>query len=236
MSDFFEIDFLNVGSKKSGDAIPLRYSINGVTRIHVTDGGFQDTGDKIVEHINSYYNNPSRIDAVIATHPDGDHAGGLRKVLEEFEVSELWMLRPWFYADVLIDRFKRWKNVPNLVHRLKKNYPNIAELEEIAMEKEIRIYEPFQGARIGAFTVLAPTLGRYLHLVAESDKTPEATVQSGQSLLTQGLILVERMISFIGSAWGEEIFSPEETSHENEMSVIQYANLCQSKDLADWRR
>lgn len=31
MVDFFEIDFLDVESKKSGDAIPLRYSIDGVT-------------------------------------------------------------------------------------------------------------------------------------------------------------------------------------------------------------
>ena len=44
MTDFFEIDFLNVESKKSGDAIPLRYSIDGATRINVTDGGFQATG------------------------------------------------------------------------------------------------------------------------------------------------------------------------------------------------
>ncbi len=51
MSDFFEIDFLNTGSKQSGDAITLRYSINGKSRIHVTDGGFQDTGDLIINHI-----------------------------------------------------------------------------------------------------------------------------------------------------------------------------------------
>ena len=65
MSDFFEIDFLNIESKKSGDAILLRYSIGGIPRIHIPDGGFQDTGDKIVKHIKNYYGNPRRIDAVI---------------------------------------------------------------------------------------------------------------------------------------------------------------------------
>ena len=30
MSDFFEIDFLDVESKKSGDAIPIRYSIKKI--------------------------------------------------------------------------------------------------------------------------------------------------------------------------------------------------------------
>ena len=37
MSDFFEIDFLDVEAKDSGDAIPLRYKIGDETRIHVTD-------------------------------------------------------------------------------------------------------------------------------------------------------------------------------------------------------
>lgn len=235
MSDFFEIDFLNVESKKSGDAIPLRYSIGGVTRTHITDGGFQDTGNKIIEHIEKYYDNPDKIDAVIVSHSDGDHAGGLRTVLEDLEVSQLWMLRPWLYADELIDRFARFSNVDNLVRRLKDIYPNIGALEEIADEKEIQICEPFQGTKIGEFTVLAPTKERYLDLVVESDKTPEATKESTQSLLRPGFDLVERttarVVSFARALWGKETFSPEETSPENDMSVVQYANLCGKKIL-----
>lgn len=231
MSDFFEIDFLDVGSKKSGDAIPLRYSINGITRIHITDGGFQDTGDKVVQHVNQYYNYPNEINAVIVSHPDGDHAGGLRKVLETFNVSELWMLRPWLYADELIYRFARFSNVDNLVRRLKEVYPNIAALEEIARLKGIPIYAPFQGARIGEFIVLAPTKERYLDLVVESEKTPEVVQESVQSELVKLGHLVKKVISFIRAAWGVETFSSEETSPENEMSVIQYANLCGKKIL-----
>ncbi|BBO55945.1 MBL fold metallo-hydrolase [Cobetia sp. AM6] len=120
MSDFFEIDFLDVESKKSGDAIPLRYSINGDTRIHVTDGGFQDTGDLVVKHINRHYDSPKYIDAVIVTHPDGDHAGGLRKLFGEYRIGELWMLRPWLYAGELIHRFGRFTSVENLARRLKQ--------------------------------------------------------------------------------------------------------------------
>lgn len=229
MSDFFEIDFLDVESKKSGDAIPLRYSSNGITRIHITDGGFQDTGDKVVQHVNKYYNYPNTIDAVIVSHPDGDHAGGLRTVLETFNVSELWMLRPWLYADELIHRFTRFSNVENLIRRLKEVYPNIAALEKIANSKGIPIYPPFQGARIGEFIVLAPTKNRYLDLVVESEKTPEAVKESVQSVLVKLGHLVEKV--FIRAAWGEESFSPEETSPENDMSVIQYANLCEKKIL-----
>jgi len=235
MSDFFEIDFLNVEAKDSGDAIPSRYKIGDKTRIHITDGGFQKTGDKVVEHINKYYDDPDTIDAVIVSHPDGDHAGGLQTVLEEFEISELWMLRPWLYVDDLIDRFAHYTKPENLADKLKEIYSNIAKLEEIAEEKEIPIYEPFQGEKIGDFTVLAPTKERYLDLVVESDKTPKPAKESAQSLLRQGLDFVEktvtRAVSFIRAAWGEESFSSEETSHENEMSVIQYAYLCEKKIL-----
>ena len=235
MSDYFEIDFLDVDAKDSGDAIPLRYKIGEETRIHVTDGGFQKTGDKVVEHIKEYYDNPDTIDAVIVSHPDLDHAGGLQTVLEEFEVSELWMLRPWLYTDELIDRFAYNTNQENLASKLKESYSNIAELEEIAEEKDIPIYEPFQGAKVGEFTVLAPTKDRYLDLVVESDKTPKAASESTQSLLGQGLDFVGKAaahaISFIRAAWGEETFSSEETSAENDMSVIQYANLCNEKIL-----
>ena len=66
MSDFYEIDFLDVASKKSRDAIPRRYTINDVTRIHVVDGGFQDTGDNIIKHIEKYDEVPSVIDAALA--------------------------------------------------------------------------------------------------------------------------------------------------------------------------
>ena len=231
MSDFFEIDFLDLASKQSGDAIPLRYSIDDVTRIHVTDGGFQDTGDKIIEHIKKYYGDPSTIDAVIASHSDGDHTGGLRKVLEDCDVSELWMLRPWLYADELIDRFARFTNVENLIRRLKEVFPSIAKLEEIAEEENIPICEPFQGAKIGEFTVFAPTKERYLDLVVESDKTPEATEESARSSLEQEHTLAEENDLSIEAAWGEETFSSEETSPENEMSVVQYANLCERKIL-----
>jgi hypothetical protein len=235
MADFFEIDFLKVESSKSGDAIPLRYQIDGVTHIHVTDGGFQDTGDSVVEHINKYYGAPACIDSVIVSHPDGDHAGGLRKVLEVYGVSELWMLRPWLYADELIERFNRFTSVDNLIARLKEIYPNIAALEDIAVEKGVSIREPFQGAVIGHFRVMAPTKAMYLDLVVESEKTPAATNEAQQSFArSTGLFfekIAEKIITLIRAAWGEENFSKEETSPENNMSIVQYANLCGVKVL-----
>lgn len=226
MTDFFEIDFLDVEAKKSGDAIPIRYSENGTTRIHVTDGGFQDTGDAIIEHINNYYGAPSYLDAVVVTHPDGDHAGGLRRLFDEYEIGELWMLRPWLYAEELIGRFRRFTSVENLEKRFRELYPNLVALEELAKEHKVPIYEPFQGAAIGHFFILAPTKSRYLDLLVESDKTPEATKEEQLSLAKAAGMLIEKVVAFVRAAWGYESFPEEDTSAENNMSVVQYAKLC----------
>ncbi|TXH35607.1 MAG: MBL fold metallo-hydrolase [Rhodospirillaceae bacterium] len=235
MADYFEIDFLDVETTKSGDAIAIRYSVNGIVQIHVTDGGYIDTGSSLAAHIRKHYDNPTVLDRVIVTHPDGDHANGLRTILEEFEVRELWMLRPWLYADELLPRFARFTNVDNLKSRLKEIYPNIAKLEEIAAERNIPIGAPFQGTTLGAFTVLAPSKTRYLDLIVESDKTPESvadearTVTEAVAKAISGVVI--KAVNFIRAAWGEEVFSPDETSAENEMSVVQYANICNQKIL-----
>jgi beta-lactamase superfamily II metal-dependent hydrolase len=235
MTDFYEIDFLDVECAKSGDAITIRYKKNGVQTIHITDGGFQGTGEKIARHLKEFYDSPNTIDRVIVTHPDGDHAGGLRHILETYDVRELWMLRPWLYVDEIIDRFARFTNTENLAKRLKEVYPNIAALEEIAERKGVPIKEPFQGSRIGEFTVMAPTKSRYLDLVVESEKTPE----EARSMISEAKAGLEGFIDYaaasfrnlLKAAWGEEVFSPNETSAENEMSVVQYAELNSHKIL-----
>ncbi len=228
MADYFEIDFLEVHTKKSGDAIGVRYELGGLVYIHVVDGGYSATGEALIEHINKYYDQPSYIDHVVVTHPDQDHAEGLQAILEYFPVGTLWMLLPWNYVDELIDRFDRYTNPDNLRRKLRDAYPYLVELEKIASRKGIQIREPLQSARIGAFTVLAPTRTRYLDLVVTSAKTPAATAQDSP------LAKVERMIAeaarltkaFIRAAWGYETFPDTGTSNENEMSVVQFFRLC----------
>lgn len=232
MNDFFEIDFLDVETAKSGDAITIRYCKNGMQSIHVVDGGFkgpedgEGTGDKVIRHIMKYYGT-NKINRVVVTHPDGDHAGGLRKVLESCEVDELWMLKPWDYTDELIERFARLRSEERLADKLKECYPNIAALEEIANRRGIPIKTPFQGAKIGEFTVLAPTKGRYIDLIEQSEKTPE--VKSAQVSLARFSVIFESVKNFVRAAWGDENLSNKPTSAENNMSVVQYAELNNQK-------
>lgn len=226
MSNYFEIDFLAVETKKSGDAITIHYSIDGEVTIHVVDGGYIDTGKSIHEHISKYYDNASHIDHVVLTHQDQDHANGLRYILENCSVGKLWMHRPWLYADEIIDRFETYNSVDALKRRLKQCYAAVAELERIAEEKDIEILEPFQGSRIGAFTVLAPTKTRYLDLLVSSDKTPEQVEEAkSESFLDQAIAIAADIKNLFLAAWGDEAFPVSGTSNENEMSVIQYAHL-----------
>nr|WP_294917899.1 competence protein ComEC [uncultured Neokomagataea sp.] len=236
MQDYFEIDFLEVHTKKSGDAIGVRYRINGSTHIHVVDGGYAKTGEALVQHINEYYESPSFIDHVVVTHPDQDHAEGLQAVLENFSVGTLWMLLPWNYIDKLLPRFNRFSNPDNLKKRLRDEYPYLDKLEKIADEKGIPIREPLQGTRIGAFTVMAPSRSRYLDLVATSTRTPssigasfEGMVASVEDMLLDAEITADTAFgleSFIRAGWGEEKFPYSGTSNENEMSVVQFARIC----------
>lgn len=232
MSDFFEIDFLAVEAKKSGDAIALRYVVNGVQTVHVVDCGYEGTGKKMLDHISEFYGAPKKIDHVVLTHSDGDHSRGLPTILESINVGALWMLRPWLYADELLPRFSQFTSADNLRARLKELYPNIAELEKIALARKIPIYEPFQGAVIGAFRVLAPTKTRYLDLIVQSDRTPEAVSEDNAASLVKAVDgLLQKAVAFLKALWGEEVFSPDETSAENEMSVVQFAVLNGKKIL-----
>lgn len=226
MADYYEIDFHDVETTNSGDAISLRYEQDGFSRVHVVDGGYIDTGKKVLATIQQHYGAPDLIDAVVVTHNDGDHACGLRTVLEDHEVGELWMLRPWLYAEELLPRFTSYTSAERLRSKLRSAYSNLVALEEIAERKNIPIKDPFQGASIGHFVVLAPSRSRYLDLIVASNKTPQGAEESVADTLAEAVAtMFKAAVSFIAAAWGQEVFSPKETSAENEMSVVQYANL-----------
>jgi beta-lactamase superfamily II metal-dependent hydrolase len=227
MADYYEIDFRQVHTSKSGDAICIRYQVGQNWFVHLVDGGYSTTAPEIANFIRQTYGT-SQIDNMVVTHPDRDHAEGLAPILEEFDVRALWMLRPWAYAAELLPHFPRYQSVDALVQRLRDEYPYIYELEKIAVRRKIPMYEPFQNAKIGALTVLAPSPARYGQLVIQSDKTPQTF---GGGILSGLMQAAAPIVRFIKAGWGSEVFSPEPTSVENEMSVVQYANLCGDKIL-----
>lgn len=66
----------------------------------------------------------------------------------------------------------------------------------------------------------------------ESDKTPVA-VDEGKALGLEALFskAMKSMSNLVKAAWAQEYFPVNGTSSENEMSVIQYANICGKRIL-----
>lgn len=171
--DFYEIDFHNVtvaSNPNSGDAISLRYRIGGQETIHVVDGGWNQTGNNVIEHIRTWYGNPTKIDHIVVTHPDKDHCEGLLPIIRNFNIGVIWMFRPWHYAEYLRRFFPDVPSEQKLIQCLKNAYPYLTEIEKLGIDRQIPIVAPIAGRRIGEFTVLSPTIPLYLELVCSSAK------------------------------------------------------------------
>lgn len=238
----FEIDFLPVGNgDRSGDAIALRYGHQGDYKILVYDGGTKESGQALVDHIKYYYRSSwetPRVDYVVNSHPHNDHASGLTVVLEDLVVGELWMHRPWVYSPVIRDYFKDGRLTDNsLAKRLQENLAPAYELEQIANRRRIPIYEPFRGARIGAFEVLSPEKAWYVReLIPEFTKSPEPKEAEEWATLFDELKWIldeiakkeaaEKQVSLIQTTWeNEDLRDDVETEAENESSIVLWGSI-----------
>lgn len=232
----FEIDFLPVGEgEKSGDAIALRYGADGNFKVMVFDGGTKDSGELLVETIKNHYGT-TRVDYVVNSHPDADHASGLEVVLENLQVGQLWMHRPWNYSSVILEYFRDGRLTDtSLAERLKDKMAHAWELEKIASRKGIPIFEPFRGSRIGEFVVLSPEKDWYVHeLVPAFEKAPEVKLADRVASAFPPARAIQALAGTAvaaAAAWLEEHWHIEtlredvETTAENESSAILYGRI-----------
>lgn len=233
MNEQLQIDFLPVDSgEKSGDAIAFRYgnfSQRSTFKVVVIDGGTKDSGNKLVEHINQFYET-NEVDLVICTHPDADHASGLRQIMNQCTVNELWIHKPWDHSQHICDLFLDGRITDNsLSERLKHAYTYAYELVQLAEDKGIDIREPFAGRQSEdlVLTVLGPSIDYYRDLIPDFARSPDAKT------------LVERASSAFEKAvnWVEETFDLElldetgETSAENRSSAVILLKLNGEKFL-----
>ncbi|MGO8535874.1 hypothetical protein ACC756_36915 [Rhizobium ruizarguesonis] len=224
----YEIDFLSVGDS-NGDAICIRHGTAALGyAIHITDGGYVDTGQRIINHVNQYYGYGSRIANVVLSHQDGDHIAGLIPVVRHFDVGALWMNRPWLYAGEILHAFHGNYTIEGLRKVIRDAYPLLVELEDVAIEKGIPIYESFAGSWIGNFLVLAPSRHRYLSLIPEFDRTPSSYVKPVKGVLGKFFEAAKMIASFF-ETWTTEALqeNPSATSASNESCVIQLGVLDQ---------
>ena len=234
----FEIDFIGIRQdlcKKDADAIAIRWQDESTYKVAIYDGGFQVHGEALVKHLNTYYFDACKriIDAVIVSHPDQDHTAGLKEVLENFTVNALYMNRPWKYAIELYDKVSDGRMTPNSLEKhLKNKYPFIADLETIAMEKNIPIFDAFEGTIVsGALTILSPSEQFYKDLIVESDKTPLEN-KSQDGLFESFLSAAKHSVRNALESWGVETLRENvSTSAENEMSVVLLGQVSVDKFL-----
>lgn len=222
----YEIDFLGVGDEsKSGDAIAIRFgNLHGGRQeqaVVVIDGGFKVTGTALVEHIKVHFGT-DQVDVVINTHPDQDHINGLETVLNELDVKELWIHKPWEHNRGLAEKFHDGRVSDNSIsERLKQNLEKACSLVRLAESKGVVVREPFAGLTdaSGALKVLGPSMEYYESLIPEFEGLPERT-----SLFDAMEGFFEKAASAIRhffATWGDDQIDDEGvTSAKNNSSVI----------------
>ena len=229
--------------QQAGDAIVIRYGDPESYEVMVVDGGTEEAGESVVDHIRSHFGPTTAISHLVSTHPDGDHASGLRVVMKSCQVLNLWMHRPWTYTDTIAPLFKSGNWTTNgLAKAIWDSYPLIGELEALASIADTAIRDPFQGAAIGPFTVLSPALAAYLYLVPQFRRTPEPNVDELKAagmwlerplrLPAAPASIVEKISNWLAERWDVELLSESGvTSAENETSVVLHGDFGTSSAL-----
>ena len=224
----YEVDIIGVGKEsKSGDAIALRWgNLHGdrnEQKIVLIDGGFQESGQDVVDHIKDHYGT-TLVDAVVSTHPDQDHVNGLHVVLDELTIKELWIHKPWEHNQGLAEKFLDGRITDESIgRRLKESLDTAADLITKAESKDIHVVEPFVGLSLynqEQFRVLGPTRQFYESLISKFDGMPQAKATIA-TMLAEITGSVARAMKRFTSTWGVDALDDEDTtSAKNNSSAI----------------
>lgn len=226
----YELEFIGINEEsKDADAICFRWDNgDGTYTVGVFDGGLTAYGQELEKHLLKYYfidGTKKKIDFVICSHSDLDHSSGLSIILENFEVDHLIMNRPWQHIDELFPKVDDGRiTKESLARRLKEKYSYIANLEEIAERKGIKINDAFEGIKIyNKLEILSPSKDFYLNLLVESEKTP--LTESSSLCKTVVGKLVEAIRALKETWTGEQLKENVTTTAENEMSTIIFGEM-----------
>lgn len=234
-----EIEFLPVGDGcKPGDAIVVRYGDANSFQIMVIDGGNLDSGKAVVSHVQKYFGYNAVVTHAVVTHPDADHASGMREVIAGLPVKNLWLHKPWEFAAVSRPFFanKNWTDW-GLAEEIRDKYDIVSQLVDTAEKNKIPVLQPFAGKCIGPFRVVSPYQNLYPYFMSQFDRTPDpdqAAIEAAGYWIGKppGLIatLLEKAAAKV-QKWIDESWESERlkdggvTSASNESSVILYGDF-----------
>lgn len=223
----YQIDFFS-SSNASGNADAIVFSWiddNGVEKIGVYDGGYEKTAQEFCDHIKEYYNTET-LDFVVCSHPDQDHASGLKTVLETFNVNALYVNFPWDYIDDVWDNLSdHRKTKTSLKREMKEKFPYLASLEESI--DGWKIHSAFQGDVIeNKWTVLSPTKEHFISKIISSEKMPleeEVENDNEKNFIFEA---VRKIRNWIKEQWDKDtLYDNPHVSAENEMSIVMLGEL-----------
>lgn len=221
----YEVDFMPVDAgEHSGDAIAMRFgNLSGPRNeqaVIIIDGGYKDSGELLVKHINDHYNT-NEVDLVVLTHPDRDHASGLLIVLDQMKVGALLMHKPWDHAEDIKHLFTDGRlSTTGLESRIEKSLRSAKELEALAIKKGVPIEEPFQGMAKSIMHVLGPSQSFYEDMLAGFRPLPNPNKEVG--LLASLKTATKEAINWIQDYVDIDILNNDDdtTSPENNTSTI----------------
>lgn len=225
----YEIDF--VGSDKvtkDYDAIAFRYWSQERNRwiVCVFDGGTAEVGEALSTHIDTYYLKglPKEIDIVFCSHPDLDHASGLKNIMQNYSVRYLVMNCPWLYINELYEKVKDGRITKESLERtLREKYKFIDDLETLANKQpNCKIIPGITGSNLyQEMTIVSPSKEFYIQTLIDSNKTP-AMVLTAESTFASLLATASRAAGKWVKTffWKDDIREGETTSAENESSIV----------------
>ena len=253
----YEVDYLPVGEGgKSGDAIAVRWGYlaggRAEQRVIVIDGGTKESGQALVKHIDHLYGT-DRVDLVICTHWDADHASGLSVVIEELQIGMLLMHEPWQHAKNT-HKFVTDGRVTerSLTRRINGGLEAAHDLWELARRKRVHIVEPFSGTTcpsLSVLIVLGPDRNWYKQLLSKFRCVPNTQVSNnvpiaalaqrrpslarpnlGKSIAAHANLPNQSQIAQAGATSVPQAVhtaaSSPTTSAENNSSAIMFLTLC----------
>ncbi|MBR2032579.1 MAG: hypothetical protein IKA04_10280 [Alistipes sp.] len=138
----YHIEMLSVGAADTFILYVIDTQNNG--HLILIDAGNYNDGDKIIQHIRKYYNNPI-IDLAIVTHCDDDHYGGFVRMLKKLSngdrdairIRQFWVNDPG-KNHIDVNDVKYINNQPAVNNRAREIY-NCRDLNLLELIDSLRI-------------------------------------------------------------------------------------------------
>lgn len=226
-----QIDMLPVGD---ADAFIVEVQRDGAPEVCLIDGGrgWED-GDRVLRQLDAYY--AGRIDHLILSHIDVEHAGGLLRLVEALDAERIG--RAWVHdlaqhgvdvqesirlAQGLLEQAQSTP-VKTMARHVADSIEATTWLIEALKDKGIPVSEPFADGenRIGPFEVLGPTKAFFEGAVRSYDD-----VHGLDAMIEAGISVRRRTTVGAGAGEPDDILrqTPDSPEAHKQVSLILLMN------------